>query len=299
MREWRVLVIGENGQHAQNWWYKECHSLKRAFEAYGCKTTLAGKGHDIEIDDIDFNDFHITFDAENYDSGWIPYNRMKKSNVFSIKWAIDTHTHGLPYFLNLVQRGGYDLLLQATKDYITTNCQMAWFPNCIDPTLIYPIANTPKRAQLGFCGNIANRGQWLKTLQDQKKYTFVADIFVIGDAMVEAINSYDVQFNMNVANDINFRSFETIGCGTILATNFNPQYIELGFKDMENSILYSNGQDLMKKLEVVFNDDEIRKKISDEGYKLSKRHTYEQRVKHLMDWITSPRNGFKLCDSLT
>ena len=37
--------------------------------------------------------------------------------------------------------------------------------------------------------------------------------------MVKAINSYKIHFNRNHSKDINYRTFETLGCQTVLVTN--------------------------------------------------------------------------------
>ena len=97
--------------------------------------------------------------------------------------------------------------------------------------------------------------------------------------MVEALNSYKCQFNLNIANDINYRSFETIGCGTVLLTNYNPQYLELGFKDNINCLLYKDTTELVEKIQYVKNND--LSDISNNGYELSKNHSYRERVKLL------------------
>ena len=34
--------------------------------------------------------------------------------------------------------------------------------------------------------------------------------------MVDAINSYYIHFNRNIGDDINYRTFETTGCKTLL-----------------------------------------------------------------------------------
>ena len=99
--------------------------------------------------------------------------------------------------------------------------------------------------------------------------------------MVEAINKYKCHFNLNISNDINFRSFETIGCGTLLLTNYNPQYEELGFIDGENCFMYSDPNSLIEKINYIKNND--TNEIAKNGYELSTKNTYLERVKMLLD----------------
>ena len=99
--------------------------------------------------------------------------------------------------------------------------------------------------------------------------------------MVKAINTYKCHFNLNIANDINYRSFETIGCGTMLLTNYNPIYEELGFINQNNCLFYNNINDLTEKINNL-NQIDISK-ISNNGLNLALKHTYKQRVKNLLE----------------
>ena len=101
--------------------------------------------------------------------------------------------------------------------------------------------------------------------------------------MVETINSYWIHFNINLANDINYRSFETIGCGTVLLTNYNPQYLELGFRDEVNCLLYKNQQELEEKIDKYLKEYETLDIIAKEGLKLSEQHTYDKRAELLLN----------------
>ena len=103
--------------------------------------------------------------------------------------------------------------------------------------------------------------------------------------MVKAINTYKIHFNCNIGNDINYRSFETIGCKTVLATNYDKQYLDLGFIDGENCLLYKNEDDLIYKLKNTLNNDNLMDILSSNGYELSKKHTYEIRMKYLIKYL--------------
>jgi spore maturation protein CgeB len=118
--------------------------------------------------------------------------------------------------------------------------------------------------------------EWLNS-----KYNLKLDIFVIGDKMVEVINSYKCHFNKNIANDINYRSFETIGCGTILLTNYNHQYSELGFKNGVNCFFYTNFLDLTEKIDYIKNTD--LNFMTEKILQLATKHTYKNRINYLME----------------
>jgi spore maturation protein CgeB len=117
----------------------------------------------------------------------------------------------------------------------------------------------------------------------QNKYNFIHDNFVIGNDMVNAVNSYKIHWNKNLSNDINYRSFETIGCGIPLLTNYNYQYELLGFKHMENVLFYNNNEEMFSNINLLLSNEELRTNIGNNGYLLSKEHTYLERCKQIIN----------------
>jgi spore maturation protein CgeB len=138
-----------------------------------------------------------------------------------------------------------------------------------------------KTIDFGFCGNFCNREPVLRWLK--KDHNLHLDIFVIGDKMVETINSYKCHFNLSVGNDMNYRSFETLGCKTLLMTNGNHQYDKLGFVDGENCLLYENTEDIKDKINQFreMSDDEINN-VASKGHEFVKYHTITKRVEKLL-----------------
>jgi hypothetical protein len=177
--------------------------------------------------------------------------------------------------------GNYNLMLQATKDFVDQNS--VWFPNCYDSDLIHKKPEIEKLNFIGFCGSLLNRQNILDMLSE--KYNIKKDIWVLGEQMVEAVNSYQIHFNLNLSNDINYRSFETLGCGTALLTNKNSQYEELGFKDGFNSIIYSTVNEMIEKLDFYKNHPLELLEIQKNSIELAKMHTYDERAKTLVGLI--------------
>ncbi len=274
----KVLIIQEAGRNEGNKQYRECLSLQRAFNDLGCKATVWGKGH---CDyDIDFNTFDIIFNLENYGDDWLP-DLSPITKPYKILWSIDAHCRGVEPYNKIFNDGKYNLLLHSTKDYAIGN-DRAWFPNAYDDTLIKKL-DIPKEHFIGFCGNYVNRKQIIDYLTINKGLK--QDIFVIGDDMVKAINSYHIHFNKNISNDINYRSFETLGCGTLLLTNYNPQYVELGFTDFENCVMYKSLDELNTRIDYLKNNPKLIEQIAQKGLDFVKKHTYKARVKKLLEHI--------------
>ena len=273
-----ILIIQENGRHDKNRNYRECFSLKRAFNFLTHNVDIWGLGHPNYNDNMDFNNYDIILNLENYGDHWLP-NLSKINKPLKLLWSIDAHCRGEEPYEKIFQNGNYDYLLHSTKDFVKNN-HHKWFPNAYDDDLIKPL-NITKTINFGFCGNYANRKEILEWLHQH--YDLHLDIFIIGDEMVKAINNYKCHFNLNIANDINYRSFETIGCGTLLLTNNNLIYNEMGFISEKNCLLYSNKNELIEYISKIdyYNNQDMLKNILE----LSKKHTYKQRIKNLLEEI--------------
>lgn len=273
----KILIIQENGRHELNRNFRECFSLKRGFEKLGFETVVWGLGHLNYGKEIDFNSFDLILNLENYDGGWVP--NISKVKSVKLLWSIDAHVRGENCYINEFNRGNYNLLLHSTKDYVNENFKV-WLPNAFDDELIKK-RDVEKKCDIGFCGNVVNRKKYLQNLS--KRYDFIHDEFVIGDDMVNAINSYKIHWNKNIYNDINYRNFETIGCGVPLVTSYNENYESLGFKHMENIVIYKTDEEMYEYIDILLSDKVLREKISINGFFLSKKHTYTERCKKIIE----------------
>jgi hypothetical protein len=281
----KILVIQTNGIHDANRHFRECFSIQRALQSLDSNIAcdIWGPGHSNFNTEINFNSYDIIFSVEQRDfSGWFPYNELKNSKAYKIQWAIDSHSLTSAPFDYLCREGNFQLQLQSCVEYCTDNSK-PWFPNCYDDDLIKPIDNIVKQYDIGFCGSAGGpREELIDNLV--KKYNLKKDIFVIGNQMVETINSYKIHFNKNVLFDINYRTFETAGCKTTLLTNFHPKLSELGFIDEVNCIVYKDVNELVEKIEQYIKLDNSN--IALNGFNLvSQKHTYKTRIKTLLAFL--------------
>lgn len=272
----RILIVQENGHHDKNRNFRECFCLKRGFEHHGVSANIWGKLHDNYNEIPDWESYDLIFAIENWE--WTPNLSNVKTKKFI--WAIDAHCKGCAVYDKLANENNFDKVLHATPEFAQENC---WLPNCYDDTLIFPI-NSNKRCDVGFCGNEVNRKTWIRFLQDN--INFIFDEFVIGDDMVKAINSYKIHWNANINVDINYRNFETMGCGILLLTSFNRHYKELGMIHGENCLVWNNQIDLLNFAKYAVDNDDWRENIAKAGYELVKnRHTYKHRAKQILEMI--------------
>jgi hypothetical protein len=322
----KILLIQEKSRHAINIEFRECCCLKRAFESLGQKVDIWGLGWDNFYSLPDFNSYDLIINMENYGDRWLP-DVSKIHEPVKMLWTIDSHTRGLGPYIKIFNRGKYDILLQSTKDFVTLdpNKKSIWFPNCYDDSIFRYADWNKKQFFIGFCGSLQNRRPYLKRLQEWFGNAFKENIWILGPDMISAIQSYKINFNLNVANDINFRSFETLGVGSVLCTNENPQYADLGFQDGVNCIHFrhsfdkftrtvnetlgfrpristdlvtsvinhSNFKKLHNRLSYYYTRQDELEMLAQNSIALSKGHTYKERAKLLLKNIeTGKLQGF-------
>jgi hypothetical protein len=287
--EVNILIIQERGRHDANRDFREAQSMKRALNQLGHSAVVWGLGYKTWplADCLKGADFILLM--EQYDqTGWVPdLSTFKGPRVF---WTIDSHCN-LAEHQAQVRRQKITHLLSSTESYLAAYeaPYKVWFPNCYDDTLIHPMAGVEKVYEVGFCGNDNGRLAWLQAIERRFKSTVIprADVFVIGQAMVRAINSYRIHFNRNIADDINYRTFETPGCGTFLLTNHTPG-LERLFDIGKDLVTYDSIDDLMGKVRHYLEHPWDREVIAAAGYARVKRdHTYLKRAEQLCSLIES------------
>jgi spore maturation protein CgeB len=162
----------------------------------------------------------------------------------------------------------------------------AWFPNGYPSDLIKPDQTIARDVDVGFCGSlIGNRDAWLTLLES--KFRVKRDIFKLGNEMVKSLSSYKIAFNINIADDINFRTFESTGAGALLMTNYTPN-IEKLFKLNEEIVIYENPAQLVEKIEYFLQHDDERVKISKAGLDKSRtHHSYDARSASILNLLSN------------
>jgi len=279
-----VLILQSNGVHNANRKYRECFSLQRAFNSISevKKCDVWGLNHfNFKLTPKDY-DLVIGVEQRNF-MQWYPWSFLKETKAIKVQWAIDTHSLTTAPFDYICKEGKFQLQLQSCVEFCKDK-NNPWFPNCYDNDLIKPLPDIEKKHNYGFCGSGGGEREALIDIL-VKKYNLKKDIFIIGDDMVKVINSYKVHFNKNVLFDINYRTFETLGCGTALITNYHPRLIDLGFNHSENIFIYKNINELYDCMDEIIKNN-LYIDIAKKGHELvSKKHTYKNRVKMLLNYI--------------
>lgn len=277
----KILIIQECGRHDKNRNFRESLNFQRAFTRIGVESVVWGlnyPNYNIPFNEIS-KDCDVVLLIENYNNGWLPnISNFKGLKIF---WSIDSHMIPQQHLITC-STNKINIVLNAIDSHQKYFKQFKtyYLPNAYPDDLIDYKPDIQKKYDVGFCGNIISRGEWIDSIPNIHK-----DIFVIGDDMVNAINSYKIHFNRNLAEDINYRTFETLGCKTFLLTNFTENLDKL-FKIGEHLDTYSSKQDLLEKIKFYLSHDEIRNRISENGYNwVRKNHTFVNRAQDIMKII--------------
>jgi len=282
------LIIQEAGRHEENRHFRESLCLKNSINKI--------EGNSAEVWGLNyprFNEFDelerwadVIFILENYTPAWLPVNKIVRSNKLKIFWSIDSHCV-LNMHIDLNKNLKPDIHLNSTESYLPYFTPYArycyWFPNSYPSDLIEPLP-VEKTVDVGFCGSFFQERQSL--INELAEFNAKYDIFVIGNKMVETICSYKIHLNKNLANDINYRTFETLGCKTFLLTNHTPGLEKL-FDIDKDLVTYRDINDLKEKIKFYLDNPDKRKEIEEHGYNtVLKKHTYDARCRYLMRIIS-------------
>lgn len=100
------------------------------------------------------------------------------------------------------------------------------------------------------------------------------------------------KINLNISlrsilSGIPLRSFEIMGSGGFLLSNYQPDYEEY-FRCGEDYVYYTDYEDLMQKAEYYLTHEKERQEIAENGYrKVKQGHTYKERTDTILEVVYS------------
>lgn len=275
----RILILQDCGVHEKNKHLRECLTLQKGLQNIGHICDVWGKNHShCNVGELpDFESYDLIIDM------WEAYHsHLDLSSVKTKKllWSCDAHVQGEELYTNLMNLGKYDAILKHSRD-LFEGVPSFWFKPWIDTDHIRK-KNMTKNHLMGFCGNRnPQRNDFIDRLTE--KYNMKQDIFVIGEDMVDAINSYKIHFNKNLGkpHGLSYRVIETLACGTVLLTDDSYMHEELGLINKKNCLIYDSFDGIIELIEWIQNKNMIES-ISEEGYKIHKQFSCENRATELI-----------------
>jgi hypothetical protein len=167
---------------------------------------------------------------------------LETLDVPLVWYAIDSHIH-LQW--HRAYAAVFDVILVAQRDvapqyqYDPSRQAVHWFPLFCHPRHARKL-NLPKQHELCFVGTLnprlnPDRVRFIRAIQER------FPIYVATGDYVEVFNRSKVVLNQCVAGDINFRTFEVLGCGSLLLMERVGNGLEDLFQDRMHLVLYDKG----------------------------------------------------------
>lgn len=276
----RILLIQNSGQNEKNKHMIASLSLKKGFLK---NNVICDVYHpNINTESPNFEQYDYVIDMLEL------YDRRDNSTIQKIKskkilWVCDAHVNGeLPY-KQLFDDLKYASLMKHSFN-LFEDINSFWVPPWFDPDCVFKKPIT-KNIFIGFCGNRhPNRNleiDYIKSIGGK------LDIFVIGDDMVNAVNSYLIHFNKNLHpnHGMSYRVVETLACETCLLTNKSDMNDLMGLKNLENCLIYNSFDELIDIIKWSYQNIDKIKFISKNGYNLSKNFSCEQVTSNIINYL--------------
>jgi len=222
----------------------------------------------------------------------ILFTGLESIDIPTLWYSVDTHLHQWHIFYS----GIFDIVLFAQKfpledtiNYNFNNIRL-WFPLYCNPD-IHKKLNLTKKYDLCFIGSLN------KNLNNDR-VTFISrlknkiDNFYVGEGeFVDKFNESILVLNQAANNDINFRTFEAMSCGSLL---LNERIVANGFdeifKENRDMICYNrdNIDEIIYKVEYFTKNIDETNEIAANGYNLVKeQHTIYNRRDQFIKLINS------------
>lgn len=279
-----ILIIQERGRNEANREFRESENFRRAFNRLGVSCEVWGLNQPTFSESFDsiVSRHDVVFVLENYDqAGWLPdLSKVSKLKVF---WSIDSHC-ALGQHVFFSKKSRFDIHLNSSRAYLSYfkrySDKCIWFPNAYPADLFESEPSTPvEKAGLGFCGSmIGSRAAWLNEIEARTGISVKRDVGVLGKAMIDAVRGYSVGLNCSIADDLNYRVFETLGARTCLLTNEVPGIVEMFVED-KHLVVYRSMEELVDKAKWLLSRPEEAARIAQEGHEhVRANHTYDHRA---------------------
>lgn len=285
----KCLLIQTNGAHqgqdgwTRNDYLRECFAFQHAFQENGHIADVWGKRHSNFEQIPDYQSYDVILFMEQYEMEWTP-NMSDIKGPLKIQWIVDLHCQSANAYLPISE--GVDIILHSTKSLMSDyqskipNRRHLWFPSGVDNRYFDKNKHSyTKNTDVAFVGSKnPSRIEFIEKLEQSVglKYQFAT-----GTDMFKAISETKIHFNKNISCDLNYRHFETIGLGTCLLTDYQPDLEELGFKDDNNCLWYKDFEECERKIKSTIENGKWIE-IGNKGYELSKENSYTQRLKNIL-----------------
>ena len=216
----------------------------------------------------------------------------------TVCYLIDVHVQPK---VHLKQAMFFDYAFTAQRDFVDVlrragHPHVYWLPLACDPE-IHRRYDVPKRFDIGFVGATGDTyGRRTALLQRlARRYTMNDYRRVHTPAeMARVYSESHLVFNCSLRGEVNMRVFEGPATGSLLLTDRIGNGLSDLVGDREHVVLYDDEQ-LLELADEYLGDSVARERIARQGYEhVRAHHTYDHRVRALLDVVFAPGAGPRL-----
>jgi hypothetical protein len=285
------LVIQSDGQHkgqdgwSPNWHLRECYVIQDALLRLHEHADIWGLRHTNYEPLPDFNRYDGVFTIENYELDWLP-DLSGAYRCLRVYWLIDAHWQPISAFERVIPC--YDIVLHSTRRFVEVYAarfpkqKHIYFPNGVDDRYFEAELHhhRPHTVPLIFIGGKAEpRAAAINQMIEQAGLRYAYGI--TGQDYIQAVLNAKIHFNKGLNGDINYRNWETVGLGTCLLTEYDPEMEALGFRHDVNCLFYRNVDEAVQLAKTYLANGEWER-VAKGGAIFAKEHSYKQRVSKML-----------------
>ncbi len=278
------------------------HRLKRAFLEQGCQVVTCGYSadHDIHISSHQMHSIKsilkrarerinpdLLLFIDNSEPLFI--SEIEDVNILTAWYAIDTHLHSAWHY-NCAKL--FDFVFVAQKDFVvpikagSVKNQVIWLP-------LFACRHKDKKLDLKkqhevcFIGSVDSRKNPDRVALLNELSNHIPVHIATGN-YVTIFNQSKIVLNQSVKNDVNYRTFEALGCGSFLLTERVSNGQSELFADRMHLALYekNNIAQLVELVRYYLARDDEREKVALKGMQeVLRSHTDEKRAETIVNCI--------------
>lgn len=243
--------------------------------------------------------YHLRIKPEEIDMVFVSdpvvcnFDFKKYKNATKVYWAVDglypsvfkTHTLGMDL-------SSYDIVFVAHENALGpyqnyTNAKTIWLPMYFIPEL-HKFKSCEKIYDVSFVGNInldKKRNLIFKKLKNELTGCKLFFDTAWQHRMVDIFNKSKIVLNISRLGEINFRDFETLGCGQFLIRDKSKMITQL-FENNHHLVLYDDADHLIELIKDFLEDDPKRERIRIQGFKEAQsKHSINNRIQKILSNI--------------
>lgn len=167
------------------------------------------------------------------------------------------------------------------------NGYVHWMPYACDLEYFHPVS-IEKDLDLAFIGKlgISLERQSLMA-QLLKRYKVNPQRFYYQKEIPEVYSRAKIVLNLPLGDDINYRTFEAMSCGSLLLTRRMDNGQDELFTEGVHFVAYSNPEEMLAKIDYYLAHPEEREKIAQAGLEeIQRNHSLDDRLQKMLNWIS-------------